>query len=178
MRDTWDFSKVSCLIAEDNPHMRAILRSVLSGFGIRSIFEASDGAEALELVLDRRPDIVLCDWVMSPFGGDEFLRILRSDRDMIINTIPALVVTANSKRATILEALDIGVHGFVAKPISPAILHRHICEVLQRQELQGRSKGIDGPGQSSTGAKNDGDWPGGMVSHAIPGAEGAGLAML
>ncbi|MCV0427457.1 MAG: response regulator [Roseibium sp.] len=127
--------------------MRAILRSVLSGFGIRSVFEASDGAEALELVVDRKPDIVLCDWVMSPFGGNEFLRILRGDRDPIISTIPVLVVTAHAKRATILEAIEIGIHGFVAKPIAPAILYRHIGEVLERQEMQGRSKGIMGPGQ-------------------------------
>ncbi|MDN3718860.1 response regulator [Roseibium salinum] len=67
MRETWDLSKVSCLVAEDNLHMRAILRSVLSGFGIRTVLEASDGADALELVVDRKPDIVLCDWAMTPF---------------------------------------------------------------------------------------------------------------
>ncbi|MEM9632885.1 MAG: response regulator [Pseudomonadota bacterium] len=155
MRQKWDLSKVSCLIAEDNPHMRAILRSVLSGFGIRSVYEASDGAEALELVVDRKPDIVLCDWVMSPFGGNEFLRILRGDRDLVISTTPVLVVTAHAKRATIIEAIEIGIHGFVAKPIAPAILYRHIGEVLERQELQGRSKGIMGPGQQAPVRKLD-----------------------
>lgn len=146
MRDSRDISNISCLIAEDNPHMRSILRSVISGFGIRSIFEASDGAEALELVVDRKPDIVLCDWVMNPFGGNEFLRILRNDRDPIASTVPVLVVTAHAKRQTIMEAVEIGIHGFVAKPIAPAILYRHVCDVMQRQELEGRSKGILGPG--------------------------------
>jgi CheY-like chemotaxis protein len=138
---------VSCLIAEDNAHMRSILRSVLTGFGIRSIYEASDGSEALELVVDRKPDIVLCDWAMNPFGGNEFLRILRSDRDLVISTTPVLVVTAHAKRATILEAIEIGIHGFVAKPIAPAILYRHIGEILERQDMHGRSRGIHGPGQ-------------------------------
>jgi two-component system, chemotaxis family, chemotaxis protein CheY len=148
LRESWDLSKVSCLVAEDNPHMRAILRSVLSGFGIRVVFEASDGAEALELVVDRKPDIVLCDWVMTPFGGNEFLRILRGDRDLVISTTPVLVVTAHTKKAIIMEAVEIGIHGFVAKPVAPAILYRHIGEVLERQDLHGRSKGILGPGQS------------------------------
>jgi len=148
LREKWDFSRISCLIAEDNPHMRAILRSVLSGFGIRSVFEAGDGAEALELVVDRKPDIVLCDWAMSLFGGNEFLRVLRADRDRVVNTTPVLVVTAHAKRTTILEAVEIGIHGFVAKPIAPAILYRHIGEILERQTLYGRSKGILGPGQS------------------------------
>ncbi|MHA7773313.1 response regulator [Roseibium sp. M-1] len=154
MREKWDLSKVSCLVAEDNPHMRAILRSVLSGFGIRSVFEASDGAEALELVVDRRPDIVLCDWVMRPFCGSEFLRILRSDHDLVVSTTPALIVTAHAKRATILEAIEIGIHGFVAKPIAPAILYRHIGEILERQEMYGRSKGILlGPDQQKPSRK-------------------------
>jgi len=177
VQDKWDLSKVSCLIAEDNPHMRSILRSVLSGFGIRSVFEASDGAEALELVVDRKPDIVLCDWVMSPFGGNEFLRILRSDRDLVASTTPVLVVTAHAKRATILEAIEIGIHGFVAKPIAPAILYRHIGEILDRQELLGRSKGVFGPGQQNPQRKLQNT---GLSDTAFPAPEQeqGGLALL
>ncbi len=147
LRDNWDFSKISCLIAEDNPHMRTIMRSVLAGFGIRSIFEASDGSEALELVVDRKPHLVLCDWVMNPFGGNEFLQILRSDPDRFLSTTPVLIVTAHAQKGTIMEAIEIGIHGFVAKPIAPVILYRHIVEILERQETLGRSKGISGPRQ-------------------------------
>lgn len=181
MRDKWDLSKISCLVAEDNPHMRTILRSVLSGFGIRSVYEASDGAEALELVVDRKPDIVLCDWVMSPFGGNEFLRILRADRDMLASTTPVLVVTAHAKRATILEAIEIGIHGFVAKPIAPAILYRHIGEILERQELQGRSKGILGPGHQKPLRKLEVTDLSGMAAPEAdvqPEQDMAGLALL
>jgi len=177
LRDKWDLAKVSCLIAEDNPHMRAILRSVLSGFGIRSVFEAGDGAEALELVVDRRPDIVLCDWVMSPFGGNEFLRILRSDRDLIVSTTPVLIVTAHAKRGTIVEAIDIGIHGFVAKPIAPAILYRHVGEILERQEIYGRSKGILGPGRlRQTGSLPLTDVS--AIEAPRPAADAGGLALL
>jgi len=146
VREPWDLSKISCLVVEDNPHMRTILRSVVGGFGVRTICEATEGAEALELVVDRKPDIVLCDWNMSPFGGADFLRILRKDTDPIIKTTPVLVITAHARRPIILEALNIGIHGLVAKPLAPAVLYRHIGEILQRQELQGRSKGISMPG--------------------------------
>ncbi len=155
MRDKWDLSKVSCLIAEDNPHMRGILRSVLTGFGMRTVFEAGDGAEALEMVVDRKPDVVLLDWVMSPFNGAEFLRILRGDRDPLVSTTPVLAVTAHAKRTTILEAIEVGIHGFVAKPIAPAILYRHIGEILDRQEIYGRSKGIMGPSLCAPSRKTE-----------------------
>ncbi|WP_208977710.1 response regulator [Labrenzia sp. 011] len=155
MREQWDLSGVSCLIAEDHPHMRTILRSVLSGFGIRTLFEAGDGAEALELVVDRRPDIVLCDWSMPMFGGSEFLRILRADRDRILSTTPVLVVSAHARRATILEAIENGIHGFVAKPIAPVILYQHIGGILERQRLYGRTRGIARPGTEWTGRESD-----------------------
>ncbi len=142
VREPWDLSKISCLIVEDNPHMRAILRSVVTGFGVRALCEASEGAEALELVVDRKPDIVLCDWEMHPFSGADFLRILRRDRDPIVNTVPVLMITAHARRPVILEALKLGIHGFVAKPVAPAILYHHIGDILRRQEMQGRCKGI------------------------------------
>lgn len=183
MREKWDLSRISCLIADDNPHMRTILRSVLTGFGIRAIFEASEGAEALELVVDRKPDVVLLDWVMNPFGGSEFLRILRGDRDPVISTIPVLVISAHANRATIMEAINIGVHGFVAKPIAPAILYRHIGEILERQDMNGRSKGITGLGsQKPTRKLNiaDAQQPTGegLAETRPEGEDDTGLALL
>ncbi|GAB4515936.1 MAG: response regulator [Roseibium sp.] len=175
MRDKRELSRISCLIAEDNQHMRAILRSVLSGFGMRSIFEASDGAEALELVVDRRPDIVLCDWAMNLFGGNEFLHVLRGDHNPVVSTTPVLVVTAHANRKTILEAIAIGIHGFVAKPISPAILYRHINEILDRQEIYGRSKGICEPGRERPQRRLDGP---GMPPAVAAGEAETGLALL
>ncbi|POF28859.1 response regulator [Roseibium marinum] len=177
MREKWDLSGVSCLIVEDNSHMRTILRSVLSGFGMRTLFEAGDGAEALEFVVDRRPDIVLCDWVMSLFGGNEFLRVLRADRDRLLSTTPVLVVTAHARRSTILEAIDIGIHGFVAKPIAPVILYRHIGEVLERQGLYGRTRGIPRPEKSSGTRETDTIAPSGMAPAATSSREST-LALL
>ncbi len=142
MRKNWDFSNITCLVAEGSLHMRGIFRSVLTGFGIRSIFEANDGAEALEIALDRRPDIILCEWHMKPISGGEFVRILRADKDRFLNTTPVIVVSADSKRTTIIEAARIGIHGFVAKPVSPSVLYSRIGVVLQAQEGGGRTKGI------------------------------------
>ncbi|WP_299814671.1 response regulator [uncultured Roseibium sp.] len=177
MRDKWDLSGISCLITEDNPHMRTILRSVLSGFGVRTLYEAGDGAEALEIVVDRRPDIVLCDWAMKLFGGSEFLRILRADRDRQLNTTPVLVVTAHTTRATILEAVDIGIHGFVAKPIAPVILYQHIGGILERQRLYGRTRGIPAPGTAWTEREADTLDLSGMTSPAA-GSGDSSLALL
>ncbi|MTH96797.1 response regulator [Roseibium sp. RKSG952] len=152
MKLQWDLSGVSFLVVEDNSHMRSILRSVLSGLGVRVIYEAADGFQALERVLDRQPDVILVDWMMSPLSGAEFVRILRAEKDPVISTTPVIVVSAHARRATVLEAIKLGIHGFVAKPISPAALYTRIVEVLQRQERDGRSKGFAGGGRKRPSA--------------------------
>lgn len=142
MNTHWDLSAVSFLVIDDNMHMRSILRSVLGGFGARHIFEASDGADGLEAVLDRSPDFILCDWVMKPLSGSEFIRTLRAERDKLLSTLPVVVVSAHSHKSTVLEAVNLGIHGFIAKPVSPAVLYRHISDTLQKQALYGRTRGI------------------------------------
>ncbi|WP_208988205.1 response regulator, partial [Pseudovibrio sp. W74] len=84
-------SGYSILIVDDNNYMRSILRTMISGFGVRSIYEAGDGADAIAILLDRRPDIVLCDWIMHPIDGNDFLRILRQDEDSEIAKTPVIV---------------------------------------------------------------------------------------
>ncbi|WP_289036088.1 response regulator [uncultured Roseibium sp.] len=158
MNRAWDLSQTSFLVIEDNIHMRSILRSVLSGFGVRQIYEASDGADGLEIVLDRTPDFILVDWAMAPVSGADFIKILRSDKDKFISTIPVVVVSAHSQKATIVEAMKLGVHGFIAKPVSPAVLFDRIGDILQKQELHGRCKGVYGqaaatPKRSGTAAQ-------------------------
>ena len=137
-----DLSGVSFLIIDDNVHMRSILRSILSGFGARTFCEASDGAEGLEAVLDRQPDFILCDWIMKPLGGSDFLKTLRADQDPFVCTTPVVIVSAHSNRSTIIEATRVGIHGFLAKPVSPAVLYRHVITILEKQMENGRSKGI------------------------------------
>jgi len=157
----WDLSTVSFLIIDDNMHMRSILRSVLGGFGARHVFEASDGADGLEIVLDRSPDFILCDWVMKPLSGSEFIRTLRAERDRLLSTLPVVVVSAHSHKSTVLEAVNLGIHGFIAKPVSPAVLYRHISDILNKQALHGRTKGIlfDPPGADRRNRFRTGDHP-------------------
>lgn len=153
MHKKWDLSQVSFLVIEDNMHMRSILRSVLGGFGVRQVHEAADGMDGLEVVFDRSPDVILLDWEMTPLSGAEFVRALRAERDMLMATIPIIVVSAHSRKATILEAVKLGIHGFVAKPLSPAVLYDRVCDILQRQSLYGRSKGAFGVPKSASGKK-------------------------
>ncbi|WP_208990041.1 response regulator [Pseudovibrio brasiliensis] len=125
-------SGYSVLIVDDNNYMRSILRTMVSGFGVRSIYEAGDGADAIAILLDRRPDIVLCDWIMHPIDGNDFLRILRQDEDSEIAKTPVIVITADSRRSVVVAARNAGVNYFLAKPIAPAILYDRLKAIVMQ----------------------------------------------
>ena len=80
-----DMSDLSVLVIDDNTHMRSLFRAILGGFGIRRVYEAGDGADGLAMMVDRRPDIAICDWLMEPLSGAEFLTILRKDSDPLVS---------------------------------------------------------------------------------------------
>jgi CheY-like chemotaxis protein len=138
-----DMSALSVLVIDDNSHMRSLFRAILSGFGVRRVLDAGDGSDGLAVMLDRKPDLVICDWVMSPLSGAEFLSILRSDTDALIATTPVIMVSADARKPVILRALDLGIHEFLAKPVSPAMLYQRMQRVLtEHRPFQRREEGL------------------------------------
>jgi len=77
MEEPGYLNKVSFLIIDDNTFMRTVLRNILHHFNVRNIREASNGAEALQIMQGWTPDIIIVDWEMAPFDGIEFTRMVR-----------------------------------------------------------------------------------------------------
>ncbi|MCA1241599.1 response regulator [Stappia stellulata] len=140
-----DLSDVSILVIDDNSHMRSLFRAILNGFGARKIFEAGDGSDGLAVVVDRKPDVVICDWVMAPLSGGEFLSILRGDSDEFVATTPVIMVSADARKPVILRALELGIHEFLAKPVSPAMLYQRLYRVLTEHRPFVRKGSYFGP---------------------------------
>ncbi|MDO9246336.1 MAG: response regulator, partial [Phenylobacterium sp.] len=65
------------LIVDDNHHMRVLLSEVLRAVGLQNIYEAGDGAEALQQMRAHPIDIVMTDLAMEPLDGIDFVRLLR-----------------------------------------------------------------------------------------------------
>lgn len=136
---------ISFLIVDDSTYMRSVIRAVLLGMGSGLVYEAKDGASGLERVLDYRPDIVICDWVMAPVNGEEFMQHLRGDKDPGISTTPVIMLTSFTKRAYVMKAVRLGVNEFLAKPISPLLLYQRIERIVTEARPFVRVPGYFGP---------------------------------
>jgi len=140
-----DFNKLRFLICDDNPHMRRILRTLLHSFGAREVYEAEDGATALEMYSHSAPDILICDWAMPIFDGLELTQIIRQP-DAIGNPyVPIIMLTGHSEKRRVMVARDAGVTEFLAKPISAKALYQRILSVVAHPRPFIRTKNYFGP---------------------------------
>jgi len=112
--------------------MRELLGDVLRHFDVRNIREASDGAEALKIMLAWTPDIILMDWEMTPFDGIEFTRSVRSSDRGEERFAPIIMISGHSEYWRIQHARNAGVNEYLVKPVSPKALFSRIRAVIER----------------------------------------------
>ena len=119
------------LIVEDNPDLRRFLRQSLSS--TYQIEEVANGKDALELISQKQPDLILSDIMMPVMRGDEMCQILKSN--METSHIPVILLTALGDRESILHGLEIKADSYVIKPFDMEILKANIASVLANKEF-------------------------------------------
>lgn len=126
-----DQSEMTLLVAEDNPGIRQYLHDLLSPHF--QILLAADGAEALELTLNRLPDLVLSDVMMPVMDGITFTGKIKSDPRT--SHIPVIILTARTSLIYKKEGLDIGADDYITKPFSESLLKSRIRNLLHNRML-------------------------------------------
>ena len=104
------------VVADDSRAMRMIVVRTLrqAGFGGHEVLEAENGREALELVGEHRPDLILSDWNMPEMTGIQFLAALRARGD----STPFCFVTSEGSDEMREQAAAAGALGLIAKPFT------------------------------------------------------------
>ncbi len=132
------------MLAEDNPVTLEMVGIRLEHAGHR-VIRAANGREALELLEQERPDLILLDMMMPEVDGAEFL--MRVKGDALLGSIPIIVVSARSHEDDILAALSAGADDYVTKPISLRELLARIDRALSQgpEPLRVAVQGEEGP---------------------------------
>lgn len=118
--------KCKIVIAEDNDDLRFYIKDNLQSR--YDIFEASNGEEAMAIILKVIPDLIISDIVMPVMDGKELCRRVKSDKRTC--HIPLIIITAHSSQQEQFESLETGADDFIPKPFSFQVLESKISNFI------------------------------------------------
>lgn len=118
------------LVVEDEPAIQELISYSLRQAGY-VVFCAEDAEQAMSVVNEALPALVLLDWMLPGMSGVEFARVLR--RAARTKTIPIIMLTARAEEIDKIDGLEIGADDYITKPFSPRELIARIKAVLRRR---------------------------------------------
>ena len=117
------------LVVEDEPAQREVLGYNLEAEGFR-VARAENGEEALLLVAEEQPDIIVLDWMLPNVSGIEVCRQLKSRSDT--RHVPIIMLSARSEEVDRVRGLETGADDYVIKPYSVVELMARVRAQLRR----------------------------------------------
>jgi len=133
------------LLVDDNHHMRVLLTEILRAIGVKHVYEANDGAEALQVMRSNPIDIIMSDLAMQPLDGIDFVRLLRNSPDSPNPMAPVIMITGHSTHRRVQEARDVGVNEFLSKPVTARGVLERIAQVVDNPRAFVRTGQYFGP---------------------------------
>ncbi len=119
-----DTRKVRVLIADDEPHIRAVIGRIVQSLGGEVIAEAGDGVEAVAMFESTHPEMVILDINMPKMTGNQALsRMLDADPDIL-----AVMMTAQDSIGAVQECLALGARNYILKSNPAEEIHRLLRE--------------------------------------------------
>jgi two-component system phosphate regulon response regulator PhoB len=125
------------LIVEDEPSIAELISVNLthSGFTVQVAMQAD---EALMLIREEAPQLIILDWMLPGKSGVQFAKELRASD--LGKAIPVLMLTAKGEESDKVAGLDAGADDYVTKPFSPRELIARVNALLRRYEVQSDNK--------------------------------------
>lgn len=117
------------LVVDDMSTMRRIVKNILKQLGFTNLEEAENGQEALMKLRADTFGFVVSDWNMPVMPGIELLRNIRADEKL--KHIPFLMVTAESQKENLIEAVQAGVSNYIVKPFTAEIMQEKIGKIFK-----------------------------------------------
>lgn len=118
------------LVVDDFSTMRRIVKSIVKQLGFNNVDEAEDGKQALEMMKAGKYGFVVSDWNMPNMTGIDLLRAIRADPDL--KDTPVLMVTAETEKQIVVDAIQAGVNNYIVKPFTPQVFEEKMNKIFEK----------------------------------------------
>ena len=117
------------LLADDEPNQIELMKFNLekNGFLVRSAY---NGKQALDMIYEKKPSVLIADWMMPKMSGIELCSVLRSNKDTKL--LPIIMLSARSEDSDKSLGLDTGADDYISKPFSPMELVSRVKALIRR----------------------------------------------
>ena len=129
--------KSTVLVVEDEDAILTLLRYNLDAEGY-NVLEARDGEEAMLIIEEEEPDLLVLDWMLPHLSGIEICRRVRLSHER--RNTPIIMLTARGEEADKVRGLDSGADDYLTKPFSPSELVARVRALLRRSRPEGFSE--------------------------------------
>lgn len=149
-----NLSNYQILVVDDSPVYRKLIEHMLAGEAYSLIY-ARDGEEALQLLAEHSPSMVITDWTMPDISGVELCRRIRADKSRPYAYL--ILMTGNTEETNVVEGLEAGADDFLTKPFDDAEmlarigvgrqivdLHRELARKARELEAAARTDSLTG----------------------------------
>ncbi|MFQ5763875.1 MAG: response regulator [Rhodospirillales bacterium] len=141
----YDFQDLSVLVCDDSLQIRALVKTCLMAFGVKTILDAANAEAAFEQLIDKKPDLVITDWALGESDGLDLVRRVRNDMDSPNPYVPIIMLTGYTEMDRVEIARDAGVSTFLAKPMSADSLLKRMIALVEDERPFIRAMNFFGP---------------------------------
>ena len=123
-----NISKAKVLVCDDSMMVRNKMKKLLTAYGFTQIFEASDGAQAVEKFADIVPDVTFMDIVMPELSGVEALKLIKTNSPDAV-----IMATSVGTVGNLSEAIKLGANDFLQKPVDEEQLYKLLDNYFNKE---------------------------------------------
>jgi DNA-binding response OmpR family regulator len=122
-------SQQRILVVEDYEPLLVGVQDILEAEGY-AVFTATDGAQALQMMEEVRPDLIVADIMMPTMDGYTLYEVVRARPEW--TSIPVIFLTSRAEKEDLLKGKNLGVEGYITKPFEPKQLLETVRTLLEQ----------------------------------------------
>ncbi len=123
-------AQLKILVVDDTTTSRLLLRDALENLGFRQIHVASDGEQALKMMMTAPCHLIISDYNMPKMDGLQLLKAIRDCKPL--SRTPFIILTGNADRKVLEDGSKLGLNNYLTKPFTPDNLRRSLEAIVGR----------------------------------------------